>query len=390
MVSLHMDGEMTVLSGILKGVLSHKDFLESDFKNSKSKEVFNAIIHESAFGRPTFEGIEKYLGIEKSKQINLDEPANKIIDCANALRRENYIRQILDLSRKIPKSTNPENELKELTDSIRSYYSVGKTSRLLTAKEALNKLENQADLDQGVLFGIKSLDTWTKGMHEGELTILAARPSVGKTSLALQIALEASSNSRVAFFNLEMSTKELMKRALCYFTKKNYDEIKKKIPEETKERINNLGLLISDSSNQTISSILEAAKQAKECGGLDLIIVDYLQLVRPQKKNKNRNEEVEEISRDAKLMARELKVPVLMLSQLSRDIEKRTDRRPILSDLRGSGAIEQDADKVIFIHEEDGQHEIILSKQRNGPVGDIKISFDKYCYSFTEQNNIPF
>jgi len=253
----------------------------------------------------------------------------------------------------------------------------------------------------GVGTGFEDLDNMTSGLQPGELVVVAARPSLGKTALALNIAAHAAIEDRknVGFFSLEMSKESLVMRLLCAEAKtdshrlrsgfSNRDDWKKLT--HALGRLGDAPLFIEDTPALSIMQIRAKARRLKMEKGLDLMIVDYLQLVSGQGRFENRTQEVSYISRGLKSLAKELKVPVLALSQLSRAPEQRPGQRPQLSDLRESGSIEQDADVVIFLFrerkaaeasEEEGEvdrrgHEmkLIVGKQRNGPTGDIQVVF---------------
>jgi len=253
----------------------------------------------------------------------------------------------------------------------------------------------------GVGTGFADLNNMTSGLQPGELIVVAARPSLGKTALALNIAAHAAIEDRkkVGFFSLEMSKESLVMRLLCSEAKtdshrlrsgfSNRDDWKKLT--QALGRLGDAPLFIEDTPALSIMQIRAKARRLKMEKGLDLMIVDYLQLVSGQGRFENRTQEVSYISRGLKSLAKELKVPVLALSQLSRAPEQRPGQRPQLSDLRESGSIEQDADVVIFLFrerkaaaesDEEGEVDrrgvemkLIIGKQRNGPTGDIPIVF---------------
>ncbi len=247
----------------------------------------------------------------------------------------------------------------------------------------------------GVPSGLVDLDNLTAGMHGGELTILAARPSVGKTALGMQIAREAAAAGYpVLVFSLEMHRNELVSRMLCGESGVNSYNVRRGrlSPDEVTKIIDASGKLaplpvfINDSPGQRIRNIISSSRRLKASQNIQLVIVDYLQLITPEDSRVSRNEQVALMSRSLKLLARDLSVPVICLSQLSRGVEHRgAGAKPQLSDLRDSGAIEQDADTVLFLHRVgDRVHsdpveivEAIIAKQRNGPVGDVTLSYRK-------------
>ena len=276
-------------------------------------------------------------------------------------------------------------------------------------KTSFGKIDILSDRGQrvtGIETGFEDLDNMTSGLQAGELIVIAARPSLGKTALALNIAAHAAIKNRkiVGMFSLEMSKESLVIRLLC--SEARIDSHKLRTGFSSKDdwnrmtpalgRLSEAPFYIDDTPALSIMQIRAKARRMKAEKGLDLLIVDYLQLVAGPSKSENRTQEVAYISRNLKSIAKELKVPVLALSQLSRAPEQRTGlgQRPQLSDLRESGSIEQDADVVIFIFREkkaaeegqDGEEEfvqggsetrLIIGKQRNGPTGDVQVVFLK-------------
>lgn len=261
--------------------------------------------------------------------------------------------------------------------------------------------------DGTVETGLSDFDTMTGGLHNGELIILAARPSMGKTALAMNIAEHAAIEMQqpVLFVSLEMSGIELADRMLCSLARVNGHRLRNgTISAEDQTRLINKAneistapFFVDDSPSRTVSEIAAAARRIKRRhGGLGMIVIDYLQLIEPDNSRDPRQEQVAKIARRLKGMARELYVPMLCLSQLNRQAEDSKDHRPKLSHLRESGAIEQDADVVMFVHREEyyhrgeeraqyaGQAEIIIAKQRNGPVGDVQLTWES---DFTKFSN---
>lgn len=246
----------------------------------------------------------------------------------------------------------------------------------------------------GISTGLRDLDKQTGGLHDGELVILAARPSMGKTALATTIAENVAlrDNHCVFFASLEMSRLELAERMLCSHGKINGTNLRSGILSpsdrskllEASSALSTAPIFIDDNPGRTITEIAAAARRLKRRNELRLIVIDYLQLIEPDNSKDPRQEQVSKIARRLKGMARELKVPVLCLSQLNRQTEASKDNIPKLSHLRESGAIEQDADVVMFVHREEyyvndpaekeklrGKAELIIAKQRNGPVGNV-------------------
>ncbi len=264
--------------------------------------------------------------------------------------------------------------------------------------EALDEMHRRKDKSlTGIPSGFKHLDQITSGFQKSDLIIIAARPSVGKTSLALDLAI--NSGVPTGIFSIEMSATQLVNRLICNIAKIDALKLRSgRLADHDFARIaskvaaiDRLLIYIDDSAAITSTEIRTKARRLKMEHNIGLFIIDYLQLVRGGAERRfNRQEEVTEISRSFKILAKELNVPVIALSQLSREVEKRKEKRPILSDLRESGAIEQDADIVMFIYrpeqsaEEEGLSEIIIAKQRNGPTGSINLFFHKTYTSFCE------
>ena len=248
----------------------------------------------------------------------------------------------------------------------------------------------------GIESGFGQLDTMTSGFQPSDLIILAARPSIGKTALALNIASYAAVKDDivVGIFSLEMSKEQLVMRLLCAESRVSSNKLKSGfISVESwdsitaaADRLQNSPIFIDDSPDNTVMTIRAKARRLQMEHGLDLLIVDYLQLMRLSEKSDRRDLEIAEISKSLKALARELQIPVIALSQLNRQLEMRDDKRPRLADLRESGALEQDADLVLLIHRDDvykktrsgssdGSAELIIAKQRNGPTGSIYLTF---------------
>ncbi len=281
----------------------------------------------------------------------------------------------------------------------------------------------------GVPTGLSDLDSKLGGLHKSDLVILAGRPSMGKTALATNIAYHAAQTimsrqekSSVAFFSLEMSSEQLSTRILSEQARIKSDNIRKgQVTEEeinryieTSRNIYNLPLFIDETPAITIATLSNRARRIKRLFGLNLIVVDYIQLMRAGSNSRNdgRVQEISEITQGLKALAKELSVPVLALSQLSRAVEQRDDKQPQLADLRESGSIEQDADVVMFVYREayylerkqpklgsiehaewqskmndvNGLADIILGKQRHGPTGIVKVEFEGIYTKFKDLN----
>ena len=305
-----------------------------------------------------------------------------------------------------------------------SYSEFGKALDL-TLEMATNAMKN----DQGIVgipTGLTDLDERLGGLHKSDLVIIAGRPSMGKTALATNIAFyaakknsDANKKSVVAFFSLEMSSEQLSTRIVSEQSRIKSNDIRRgKITEEemnrlieTSRNIHELPMLIDETPAITISTLSNRARRIKRLHGLDLIVVDYIQLMSAgSRRYDGRVQEISEITQGLKALAKELNVPVLALSQLSRAAEQRDDKRPQLSDLRESGSIEQDADVVMFVYREEyylerkepklgsiehaewqskmneilGSADIIIGKQRHGPTGNVKVEFEAIYTKFKD------
>lgn len=362
----------------------------------KSKKQLKRIggrsfLTELVEGVPTAAHVEEYGQIVKdlATRRNLISAAGKINKIA--FEEDRGVSGILD---------EAEQELFAISqESLRDKFKHIK-ELLKDAYERAETIDNRPDKLTGVPSGFKAIDNVIGGFQPSDLIILAARPSVGKTAMALDIARHAAvvEKKKVVFFSLEMSESQLIDRILGMQARVPFWELKMgKLKDEAFERLADaLGQLaeadiyIDDKPGQSVLEVRTKARRLQMEQGVDLVIVDYLQLMH-SRNLENRVQEVSEISMGMKNMARELKVPVIVLSQLSRAVEQRSDRIPQLSDLRESGSIEQDADIVMFIHREDqynpdsekkGIADLVISKHRNGPTGIYDVAFVKELGSF--------
>jgi replicative DNA helicase len=316
----------------------------------------------------------------------------RLIEKANAISKRCFQEQgpaddIVDFA---------ESAIFEITDKkvSQAFYPL---SKLINANiDFLEEKEKNKTLVTGVSTGFKDLDNLTSGLQPSDLIILAARPSMGKTALALNIARNAAVEAGVpvAVFSLEMSKEQLSLRLLCsearvdssrvrsgFFSDEHWNKL-----TDAADVLSSAPIFIDDSPSLSAMDVRAKARRLKMDKNIGLIVIDYLQLMHGRADAERRDLEISGISRSLKALAKEINVPVMALSQLNRMLEQRTDRRPRLSDLRESGALEQDADVVAFIYRDEvynkeetnpnkGIAEIILAKQRNGPTGDIKLTF---------------
>lgn len=301
---------------------------------------------------------------------------------------------------------------KKILDITRSRTSADFKSGSEVFDAAIKKIETIEASGSGIT-GVRTrfsaLDNMTAGFQKGDLILIAARPSMGKTALALNMAINSAmvSQGACALFSLEMPAEQLAMRMFSAKAKVEGQKIRKaQLSEEEWSRINEANqelkhqkFFIDDTPGLKVSDMYAKCRKLKNDYGLYLVLVDYIQLIQATGKSESRQQEVSDISRKLKAMARELEVPVIALSQLSRSVESRQDKRPMLSDLRESGALEQDADVVMFIYREEYYKreeeksetredvELIIAKHRNGPTGTIKLAFEKSYNAFYSISN---
>ena len=348
-------------------------------------------------GIPRIVNVEQWSRIIKEKAVlrNLIHASNRIVQ--SCYEGEDEAGVLLDKA---------EKAIFDLAERRIRQGFVGIREVVKESFRTIDQLAQAKELVTGLPTGFVDLDERTSGLQKGDLVIVAARPAMGKTSLCLNIAQNASARTgeTVGVFSLEMSKEQLALRMLCadgrvdshrlrtgHLQEKDWARLAKAYADLSASKI-----FIDDSATITPLEMRAKCRRLKAEHGLGLIMVDYLQLVSGSGRVENRQQEISSISRSLKGLAKELDVPVLALSQLSRAPEARTDKRPQLSDLRESGALEQDADIVMFIYRESeykpteenqGIAEIIISKQRNGPTGTIKLAFIK---EFTRFENLEW
>jgi replicative DNA helicase len=346
---------------------------------------------------PTAANVEHYAKIVEEKSVlrRLIEAGTKIV--GEAFNEPEDVDQVLDQAEK------------SIFDIALNRASQGFHKIDSVIKNVLDKIDSLYDKKEAITgcpTGYPDLDKMTAGFQNADLIIIAARPSVGKTAFALNIAQNAAIKYKipVAIFSLEMSKEQLAQRMLCSEAEVNAQQLKTASLSDTGwkkltralGRLSEAPIFIDDTPSMTSTEIRAKARRLKIERGLGMIVIDYMQLMRGRAKIENRVQEISEIARSLKTLARELDVPVVALSQLSRAVEQRNDRIPRLSDLRESGEIEQTADVVAFIHREDYYNpqsdrgniaEIIIAKQRNGPVGNIELVFRKEIAKFASKES---
>ncbi|WP_058309169.1 replicative DNA helicase [Gracilibacillus massiliensis] len=344
---------------------------------------------------PTAANMVYYCKIVEEKSIlrRLIRTATDIV--TDSFSKEDEVEEVLNESEKrILEVSNRKNAsaFKNIKDVLMDVY------------DNIDQLHKNKGEVTGIASGFRDLDRITSGFQRNDLIIVAARPSVGKTAFALNIAQNVAikTEENVAIFSLEMGADQLVSRMLC--AEGNIDAQRLRtgaLEEEDWGRLSmamgslsNAGIFIDDTPGIRVSEIRSKCRRLKQEHGLGMILIDYLQLIQGSVNSKeNRQQEVSEISRSLKGLARELNVPLIALSQLSRGVESRQDKRPMMSDLRESGSIEQDADIVGFLYRDDYYDqesekqniiEIIIAKQRNGPVGTVDLAFVKEYNKFVD------
>ena len=410
--------EKLIFSGMLANPITLKNHFENEKDEINIPEYLVKITKFSSSSRQTIEYskliYDLYVKrelikiseniIDESKLNDLDNDGQKII--------ENFEKSLFDLAEKGSFSSS----LVKFDEAMK-----------MTIEMASNAYKNDAGI-VGVPTGLTDLDDRLGGLHKSDLLIIAGRPSMGKTALATNIAYNAAKKiqddnkkSTVAFFSLEMSSEQLSTRILAEQSRIKSNDIRRgKISEdqfdkfiETSKDIAELPLYIDETPAITIAALSNRARRIKRLYGLDLVVVDYIQLMRASNFKDGRVQEISEITQGLKALAKELSVPVLALSQLSRAVEQRDDKKPQLSDLRESGSIEQDADVVMFVYRESYyierkeprpatvEHaewqakmnevsnlaEIIIGKQRHGPTGNVMLEFEAMFTKFKDIQN---
>jgi replicative DNA helicase len=300
---------------------------------------------------------------------------------------------------------NAQAEIYGVTGGVEAEDFIPLTIAVETAIDEIEAAKGRDGSMTGVPTGFAELDELTNGLHPGQLIIIAARPALGKSTLALDFARAASIKHDMPsiFFSLEMGRSEIAMRLLSAEASVPLQSMRKGTVEardwttiaSTRGRINDAPLYIDDSPNMTLVEIRAKCRRLKQKVGLKLVIIDYLQLMTSGKRVESRQQEVSEFSRALKLLAKELQVPVIALSQLNRGPEQRADKMPAISDLRESGSLEQDADMVVLLHRESayekenpraGEADLIVAKHRNGPTRTVTVAFQGHFSRFTDMH----
>lgn len=403
------------------------DIKEDDFYVEAHKIIFSSMYNVYKNNSPVdfvtlTDELEKNNMLESVGGIEYITTLTNIVPSAASfkhygeiVKRNSILRKLIKASNNIINYCYEGAEIKDaLTFAEKSVFDISQkedTSSLMPIRESTPEVLEKFEIIQkdrnslrGLSTGLYGLDRITNGLQKSDLILVAGRPGSGKTSLAMNIVNYAAINGKanVAVFSLEMPRVQLAQRALCSVA---YVDMTRALKGElsvnewkalwgANEKLGKANIFVDDSSLNTPVQILSKCRRLKAERGLDLVMVDYLQLMNAGDKPKdNRQQEISEISRNLKIIAKELNVPVIVLSQLSRAVESRSDHRPQLSDLRESGAIEQDADIVLFVYREDMYNndpnavkndiaKIIVAKHRNGPLGEVAVKWVGSITSF--------
>jgi len=410
---------------IAKGLLANPITLKNYFENNDGLKQL---------------GGQEYL----IKITKFSTSAKQAVDYANIVHEMHVRRELIKISETVLNDSSNKDSISSgeniIEDTEKSLFDLAERGHFNRSflkfdsalKQTIEMATKAYQNDEGIVgvpTGLTDLDSKLGGMHKQDLVIIAGRPSMGKTALATNIAFHAAQNiqkkklkSSVAFFSLEMSSEQLSTRILSEQSKIRSNDIRRgKVAEkefeqfiETSKNIADLPLYIDETPAITIAAISNRSRRIKRLFGLDLIVVDYIQLMKSGNiRNEGRVQEISEITQGLKALAKQLNVPVLALSQLSRQVEQRDDKKPQLSDLRESGSIEQDADVVMFVYREayylerkepslgsiehaewqqkmdDVSHlaEIMIGKQRHGPTGNVKVEFEAQYTKFKDLEN---
>lgn len=419
-----IEAEQSVLGGLMLDDQGWFDLIEivsaTDFYRTQHQIIFDAMTNLANNDAPLdavtvserlqSQGLlEKSGGIAYLAELADSTPgAGNVLAYAKIVRERSVLRQLIGAATQISDSAftpdgRDSDELLELAEQV--VFQIAENRLKDSGPEKINYLLTQAvekveflfsskGAITGVASGFKDLDTKTSGWQRSDLVIVAARPSMGKTAFAVNMAEHAvMSGGSVLIFSMEMPAEQIVMRMISSLGRIDQTLLRTgQLRDEDWTRftgavsqLKDKRLYIDDTAALTPGEVRSRARRvAREAGELDMVVVDYLQLMRTAKQSENRATEISEISRSLKALAKELRCPVVALSQLNRQLESRPDKRPMNSDLRESGAIEQDADVILFIYrdevynedtEDQGIAEVIIGKQRNGPIGKVRVKF---------------
>jgi len=418
----NLEAEQSTLGGMLLSQEAVAEVVEEvtglDFYAGKHELIFNSILTLFGRGEPTdviavTDELNKHGNLLKAGGSDyLHSLASYVPTAANAgyyakiVGDKAILRRLIDAGTRIAQSGyDSQGEVEDLVNqaqaevykvasqSSREDY-VGLSESLEAAIHEIEVAQNRGGEMTGISTGFTDLDSYTHGLHPGQLVIVAARPAVGKSTFALDIARNAAvkQNKATIFFSLEMGRAEIAMRMLSAESSIYLQSMRKGTISEgdwtklaaVRGKINDAPLYIDDSPNMSLVEIRAKCRRLAQQVDLKMVVIDYIQLMSSGKKVESRQQEVSEFSRALKLLAKELRIPVVALSQLNRQAEQAKDKRPELSHLRESGSLEQDADVVVLLHREGiyerdhpraGEADLILAKQRNGPTGTVVVAF---------------
>jgi replicative DNA helicase len=428
----NLEAEQSVLGALMldrNAIINVADILRpDDFYKPAHEKIYSAIIKlfEKREGIDISTVAAKLKDDQVLKEIGGSSYLSQLIEAvptaahvehyAKIVKEKRVLRDLIKASAEITENAvNSTEDLDQLLDSIeQKIFTISQRSlnqkfihlkeELREAYERIEKLHQEGgNRLRGIPTGFPQIDSVLSGLQESDLIVLGARPSMGKTALALNIAKNAALQSQqpVGFFSLEMSREQIVDRLVASEAQipvwelrngrlKNDEDFE--FIQHALDQLSNAPIFIDDTPSPTILQMRAMARRLQSEHGLGLIIIDYLQLIQPRSQSDNLVQQITEISRGLKAMAKELKVPVLALSQLSREVDKRENKRPRLSDLRESGSIEQDADVVMFIYHKEKDRlnpnspdnivEIMIEKHRNGPTGIVPLKWDPEKVTF--------
>ena len=437
------EAEQAVLGSILIDQqamnLALEEIAENDFYDENHKKIFSAMIDLDKESKPIdiltlYEKLKSKKSLLKevggssylSQLIEIVPSSSNVLFYAKSVKEKSILRSMIKTASEIiDEGQTDQVEVDEFVDQAeKKLFEISQNKKRSgfvstgeLAAETIKIIEGLTTRKMaitGIASGFKKLDKMTAGFQNSDLVIIAARPGMGKTSFSLNIVMHAglTHGLKVGFFSLEMAKEQLMMRMLSAKSKINFGKVRTGFLSDSEfqktvdaaESLQKAHIFIDDTPALTSLDLRSRTRRLKSDKGLDILIVDYLQLMRGHSRNDNREREIAEISLSLKALAKELKIPIIAISQLSRQTEARTDKKPQLSDLRESGALEQDADMVIFLHradaykriadERDGLAEVIIGKQRNGPTGTVSLafldnqgvpSFENLAEEYTEQ-----
>jgi replicative DNA helicase len=417
-----LDAEESVLGGILLDSHALDRVVEvmgvEDFYRESHRKIFRAMLALSEKGEPidlvtltdTLKArseLQEIGGATYVAELQDKVPsAANITHYARIVREKAVLRSLINVSNEIAsRCYNGEEDIERFLDEAErlifdvsekrvrpSFFKMG--DMIMDTIKMIERLYERKELVTGVPTGFLDLDRMTAGLQPSDLIIVASRPSMGKTAMVLNVAqyVALQANTGVGIFSLEMSKEQLVMRMLCSEARVDNAKVRTGYLGErdfprlamAAGRLAEAPIFIDDTPAQNVLEVRAKARRLKREANIGLVIIDYLQLMRGLTAQENRTQELSEISRSLKSLAKELNVPVVALSQLNRQVEQRADKRPMMSDIRESGALEQDADVIMFIYrdevykpdsQDEGVAEVIVGKQRNGPTGTVRLAF---------------